>query len=118
VLCVEDNPHGRVLLNTILAELGHRADFVATGAGAVEAVARGSYDVVVMDVTLPDIDGVEATRRIRALPGQAGRVPIVGVSGRVNAEAAGRAAGMNGYLTKPLSPSALTQALGSVAEQA
>ena len=46
VLCVEDNPHGRVLLNTILAELGHRADFVATGACAVEAVARGSYDVV------------------------------------------------------------------------
>ena len=116
VLCVEDNPHGRVLLNTILAELGHRADFVATGAGAVEAVARGSYDVVVMDVTLPDIDGVEATRRIRALPGRAGRVPIVGVSGRVNAEAAGRAAGMNGYLTKPLSPSALTQALGSAAQ--
>jgi len=116
VFCVEDNPHGRVLLNTILAELGHRADFVATGAGAVEAVARGSYDVVVMDVTLPDIDGVEATRRIRALPGRAGRVPIVGVSGRVNAEAAGRAAGMNGYLTKPLSPSALTQALGSAAQ--
>jgi len=115
VLCVEDNPHGRVLLNTILAELGHRADFIATGAGAVEAVARGSYDVVVIDVTLPDIDGVEATRRIRALPGRAGRVPIVGVSGRVNAEAAGRAAGMNGYLTKPLSPSALTQALGAVA---
>jgi two-component system, sensor histidine kinase len=41
-------------------------------------------------------------------------VPIIGVSGRTNAEAAGRAAGMNGYLTKPLSPSALTQALGSV----
>src|SRR5439155_286752 len=116
VLCVEDNPHGRVLLNTILAELGHRADFVATGAGAVEAVARGSYDVVIMDVTLPDIDGVEATRRIRALPGRAGRVPIVRVSGRVNAEAAGRAAGVNGYLTKPLSPSALTQALGSAAQ--
>jgi CheY-like chemotaxis protein len=117
VLCVEDNPHGRVLLNTILAELGHRADFVGTGAAAVEAVARGSYDAVLMDVTLPDIDGVEATRRIRALPGRAGHVPIVGVSGRANAadEAAGRAAGMNGYLTKPLSPSALTQALGSVA---
>lgn len=117
VLCVEDNPHGRVLLNTILAELGHRADFVGTGVAAVEAVARGSYDVVLMDVTLPDIDGLEATRRIRALAGPAGHVPIVGVSGRTNAgdEAAGRGAGMNAYLTKPLSPSALTQALGSVA---
>jgi two-component system, sensor histidine kinase len=114
VLCVEDNPHGRVLLNTILTELGHRADFVGTGTAAVEAVARGSYNVVLVDVTLPDFDGVEATRRIRALPGRAGRVPIIGVSGRTNAEAAGRVAGMNGYLTKPLSPSALTQALGSV----
>jgi CheY-like chemotaxis protein len=114
VLCVEDNPHGRVLLNTILTELGHRADFVGTGTAAVEAVARGDYDVVLMDVTLPDIDGVETTQRIRALRGRAGRVPIIGVSGRTSAEAAGRAAGMNGYLTKPLSPSALTQALGSV----
>jgi CheY-like chemotaxis protein len=119
VLCVEDNPYGRVLLNTLLAELGHRADFVGTGAAAVEAVAQGRYDVVLMDVTLPDFDGVEATRRIRALPGRSGRVPIVGVSGRANAadEAAGRAAGMDGYLTKPLSPSALTQVLASVAVQ-
>jgi CheY-like chemotaxis protein/nitrogen-specific signal transduction histidine kinase len=116
VLCAEDNPYGRVVLNTILSELGHRADFVGTGAAAVEAVAQGSYDVVLMDVTLPDIDGVEATRRIRALEGAAGRVPIVGVSGRANAADGdvGRAAGMDGYLTKPLSPSALTQVLASL----
>jgi CheY-like chemotaxis protein len=115
LLCVEDNPYGRVLLNTILTELGHRADFVATGGAAVDAVAQGSYDAVLMDVTLPDIDGVEATRRIRALGGGAGRVPIIGVSGRGNAaeEARARGAGMDGYLTKPLSPSALTQALAS-----
>jgi len=119
VLCVEDNPYGRVLLNTLLAELGHRADFVGTGAAAVEAVAQGRYDVVLMDVTLPDFDGVEATRRIRALPGRSGRVPIVGVSGRAKAAgvASGRAAGMDGYLTKPLSPSALTQVLASVEVQ-
>src|SRR5262249_25154169 len=73
VLCVEDNPYGRVLLNPLLAELGHRADFVGTGAAAVEAVAQGRYDVVLMDVTLPDFDGVEATRRIRALPGPGAR---------------------------------------------
>ncbi len=117
ILCAEDNPYGRVLLNTILTELGHRADFVGTGTAAVEAVAQGRYDAVLMDVTLPDIDGIEATRRIRALDGAAGRVPIVGVSGRANAadEDVGRAAGMDGYLTKPLSPSALTQVLGSLA---
>jgi CheY-like chemotaxis protein len=119
VLCVEDNPYGRVLLNTILTELGHRADFVGTGAAAVEAVAQGRYDVVLMDVTLPDINGLEATRRIRALAGSAGRVAIIGVSGRGTAadDALARAAGMNGYLTKPLSPSALTQALGAVTQR-
>ncbi len=113
VLCVEDNPYGRIVLNTILTELGHRADFVGTGEAAVDAVAGGSYDAVLMDVTLPGLDGFEATRRIRALPHPAGAVRIVGVSGRANAadEAAGRAAGMDAYLAKPLSPSALAAVL-------
>ena len=70
VLCAEDNPYGRVILNTILTELGHRADFVGSGEEAVAAVERG-YDVVLMDVTLPGIDGLETARRIRALAGTA-----------------------------------------------
>jgi two-component system, sensor histidine kinase len=115
VLCTEDNPYGRVILNTILTELGHRADFVASGEEAVEAVKRG-YDVVLMDVTLPGIDGIEATRRIRALSDAVGRTPIVGISGRSNNgdEAAARAAGMNSYLRKPISPSALSEAVAAV----
>lgn len=113
VLCVEDNPYGRIVLNTILTELGHRADFVGAGAAAVDAVAKGRYDAVLMDITLPDIDGFEVTRRIRALPRPAGALRIVGISGRANAadEAIGRAAGMDGYLAKPLSPSALVAVL-------
>jgi two-component system, sensor histidine kinase len=113
VLCVEDNPYGRVVLNTILTELGHRADFVGTGEAAIDAVANGSYDAVLMDVTLPGIDGFEAARRIRALPRPRGAVRIVGVSGRASAadEAAGRAAGMDSYLAKPLSPSGLAAVL-------
>src|SRR5580700_5776151 len=115
VLCTEDNPYGRVILNTILTELGHRADFVASGEEAVEAVKRG-YDVVLMDVTLPGIDGLEATRRIRALTGAAGRTPIVGISGRSGNgdEEAARAAGMDSYLRKPVSPSALSEAIAAV----
>jgi two-component system, sensor histidine kinase len=119
ILCAEDNPYGRVILNTILTELGHRADFVASGEEAVDAVKRG-YDVVLMDVTLPGIDGIEATRRIRALPGDAGRTPIIGISGRteIGDEEAARAAGMNSYLRKPVSPSALSEAIaGAVPAQ-
>src|SRR5580700_6937670 len=115
VLCAEDNPYGRVILNTTLTELGHRADFVGSGEEAVEAVKRG-YDVVLMDVTLPGIDGLEATRRIRALAGDVGRTPIVGISGRTESgdEEAARAAGMNSYLRKPVSPSALSEAIAAV----
>ncbi len=115
ILCVEDNPYGRVILNTILTELGHRADFVGSGEEAVAATPRG-YDVVLMDVTLPGIDGREATRRIRALPGAAGSTPIVGISGRAEAGDGdtARAAGMNGYLRKPVSPSTLSVALAAV----
>ena len=115
ILCTEDNPYGRVILNTILTELGHRADFVGSGEEAVAAAPRG-YDVVLMDVSLPGIDGFEATRRIRSLAGAAGRTPIVGVSGRSEAgdEAAARAAGMDFYLRKPLSPSALSAALAAL----
>jgi two-component system, sensor histidine kinase len=115
LLCVEDNPYGRVILNTIVTELGHRADFAGSGEEAAAAVTRG-YDAVLMDVTLPGIDGLEATRRIRALAGAAGRTPIVGISGRTETgdEDAARAAGMDGYLRKPLSPSVLSAALAAV----
>jgi len=117
ILCAEDNPYGRVVMNTILSELGHRADFAESGEAAVKAVARGDYDAVLMDVNLPGIDGLEATRHIRALPGNTGQVIVIGISGRDDAasEAAARAAGMNDYLVKPVSPRKLVEALAKVA---
>lgn len=116
VLCAEDNPYGRVVMNTILRELGHRVDFVETGEAAVEAVAYGAYEVVLMDVTLPGLDGVEATRCIRALPGKAGQTPVIGISGHSESgdEKAARAAGMNFYFVKPVSPGKLAQVLASL----
>jgi len=116
ILCAEDNPYGRVVMNTILRELGHRADFVETGPAAVAAVERGGYDAILMDVALPGLDGIEATRRIRALPGPRGKVAVIGTSGRSEngEEAAARAAGMNAYLVKPVSPSKLAQALAAL----
>lgn len=113
ILCAEDNPYGRVVMNTILRELGHRVDFVETGEAAVEAVAKGIHDAVLMDVTLSGLNGIEAARRIRALPGSAGRIPIIAISGHGGRgdEEAARAAGMNFYLLKPVSPGKLAQAL-------
>jgi two-component system, sensor histidine kinase len=115
VLCVEDNPYGRVILNTLLTELGHRADFASTGEEAVAAMTR-AYEAVLMDMTLPGIDGLEATRRIRALEAPAGETPVIGISGRSEPgdEAAAQAAGINAYLRKPLSPKALSDALSAV----
>jgi two-component system, sensor histidine kinase len=113
ILCVEDNPFGRVVMNTILTQLGYEADYVGTSDAAVDAVARGVYGLVLMDVKLGGLDGLEATRRIRALSGAAGRIPIIGISGHAGLidEAGARAAGMDAFLAKPVSPNGLVSAI-------
>jgi CheY-like chemotaxis protein len=119
ILCAEDNPYGRVVLNTILKELGHRADFVGSSEAVVHAVANGCYDLVLMDVMLGGTNGIEATRAIRALPSSFRSVPIIGISGRATPgdEAKGRAAGMDGYVTKPISPGMLASVIAAVARK-
>jgi CheY-like chemotaxis protein len=111
VLGVEDNPFGRVVLNTILTELGHQAEFIGQGEEAAERIVRGDFDAVLMDMVLPGINGIEAIKRIRNLNSPLGRIPIIGVSGRGEDEAASRAAGANAFLVKPVSPRALATAL-------
>ncbi|WP_298240157.1 ATP-binding protein [uncultured Bradyrhizobium sp.] len=111
VLSVEDNPFGRVVLNTILTELGHHAEFIGRGEDAVGRLAQGAFDAVLMDMVLPGIDGVEAIRRIRTMEAPLARIPIIGVSGRGEDEAASREAGADAFLVKPVSPRALATAL-------
>jgi two-component system, sensor histidine kinase len=111
LLSVEDNPFGRVVLNAILTELGHHAEFIGQGEAAPERLAVGRFDAVLMDMVLPGINGVEAIRRIRALEAPIGRIPIIGISGRGEDEAASRAAGADVFLVKPVSPRALATAL-------
>jgi two-component system, sensor histidine kinase len=111
ILSVEDNPFGRVVLNAILTELGHQAEFIGRGEAATERIAQGGFDAVLMDMVLPGITGIEATKRIRELGPPLGRIAIVGVSGRGEDEAASRAAGANAFLVKPVSPRALATAL-------
>jgi CheY-like chemotaxis protein len=111
VLSVEDNPFGRVVLNAILIELGHQAEFIGRGEAAPQRIAQGTFDAVLMDMVLPGINGIEAIRRIRALDAPLGRIAIIGVSGRDDDEAGSRAAGADAFLVKPVSPRGLATAL-------
>src|SRR3569623_3379202 len=78
VLSVEDNPFGRVVLNTILSELGHQAEFIGRGEDAESRQKQGAFDAVLKDKVLPGIDGVEAIRRIRKMHAPLGRIPLFG----------------------------------------
>ncbi|MEW6640823.1 MAG: ATP-binding protein [Pseudomonadota bacterium] len=121
ILSVEDNPFGRVVLNTILTELGHQAEFVGDGEAALARIGNGRFDAVLMDMVMPGIGGIETIRRIRALEKTslektisektAGHLAIIGVSGRGDDEGAARQAGADAFLLKPVSPRALATVL-------
>lgn len=118
ILSVEDNPFGRVVLNAILTELGHHAEFVGRGEIAAERVAQGGFDAVLMDMVLPGIDGIEAIRRIRALRSDQRGIPIIGISGKDTDKTPARKAGADAFLLKPVSPRALATALHAVRHHA
>lgn len=109
VLVVDDNEINRKLNLILLRQWDIDADEVADGIAAVEACANQDYDLILMDVHMPAMDGLEATRRIRMLPRGGKRIPIVALT--ANALGGDRerylAAGMDGYLEKPLSEKAL-----------
>jgi two-component system, sensor histidine kinase len=111
ILSVEDNPFGRVVLNTVLTELGHQAEFVGRGEDAAGRILQGGFDAVLMDMVLPGIDGIEAIKRIRALGPPFGAIAIIGVSGRSDDETSARGAGADAFLVKPVSPRALATVL-------
>jgi two-component system, sensor histidine kinase len=104
VLLVEDVELNRVLIAEKLRLYGHEVVTAENGQEAVVLVERERFDVVLMDVQMPGMDGVEATRQIRKLPSPAGTVPILALSANVLPEEQARylAAGMNGTLTKPI----------------
>jgi signal transduction histidine kinase/CheY-like chemotaxis protein len=120
VLVADDNHINQRLVAALLQAAGHTADLVTNGREAVEAVLHTRYDVVLMDAQMPIMDGVQATRRIRALPAPAGRVPIVALTADAvaGAEDRYREAGMDAYLSKPLSPDALAATLDAIARGA
>jgi two-component system sensor histidine kinase/response regulator len=119
VLLAEDNPLNRELAITLLERAGAQVTAVDNGAQAVAAVQRQAFDVVLMDVQMPEMDGYEATRRIRALGGTAGQLPIVAMTAHAMSGDRERslAAGMNEHLSKPIHTLALRETLARLRPQ-
>jgi len=117
VLVVDDSLVGRETARLLLTCLGHQPDFAANGREALAAAARETYDLVLMDVQMPVMDGIAATRALRRRCVEGARPRIVGLSGDegVGDRLAGEAAGMDGYISKPLSPVALRAVLSRCA---
>jgi signal transduction histidine kinase len=115
VLVVEDNPVNSRFVQRYLEKRDHRVTVAANGRLGVAAHARGDFDLVLMDVQMPEMDGLEATRAIRAAEGDA-RIPIVGLTAHASSEDRDQclAAGMDGYLTKPVNLEALDGIVGDV----
>ncbi len=113
ILVVEDNPTNQYVARLMLTRMGYQPDVVANGEEAVAAVQRQIYDVVLMDVHMPVMDGLAATREICRLFAFSPRPQIIGMSANAmdgssqNAELAG----MDGYIVKPMTPVALSAAL-------
>ncbi|MDR6771944.1 PAS domain S-box protein [Azospirillum sp. BE72] len=118
VLVAEDNEINRDIVVTMLRRAGHRVTAVEDGLQAVRLVEEDRFDLVLMDVQMPVMDGVTATRHIRAMPGPASRLPIVALTGNVmpGHRAEYLAAGMTAYLTKPIVSADLFEMLGSVSK--
>ncbi len=110
ILLAEDNQINAVLATTILKRAGHQVDVAVNGAEALDALRRADYDIVLMDMHMPEMDGLEATRAIRALSGEEARVPIVALTANAmgSEERKCLAAGMDAFLSKPFEPDDLT----------
>jgi signal transduction histidine kinase/DNA-binding response OmpR family regulator/HPt (histidine-containing phosphotransfer) domain-containing protein len=114
VLLVEDNAVNQKVALKFLERWGCRADAVASGREALEALSRLPYDVVLMDVMMPDMDGVEATSQIRSAEDpDTARLPIIGMTAHTDTSELARcmSAGMNDCVAKPVKPEALYDAL-------
>ena len=109
ILVVEDNAVNRVVAQRMLERMGHSVDLATEGAIAIRKVEETRYDLLLMDVNMPGLDGLETTRRIRNLPPPKAAVPIIALTASAMADDRRDCveAGMNDYLSKPINVDAL-----------
>ncbi len=113
ILVVDDNATNRMVAETLCEMFDCTSESAVDGMEAVEAAKTGRFDLILMDIKMPRMDGVTATREIRSLPGRPGQVPIIALTANADPEdAAGYLkAGMNGVVEKPMKPENLLRAL-------
>ncbi len=113
ILVAEDIKVNQVIIERLLTGIGHQVTLAENGAEALEAARTGSFDLILMDMRMPVMDGVAATRAIRALPGARGSIPILGLTANATPEDAARCleAGMNDHMIKPVDRALLARAV-------
>ena len=116
ILLVEDNPINQKVALRILAHIGYEATLACNGRAAVEAVQQNAYDLVLMDLQMPEMDGFEATRQIRRTVPRLRQPHIIAMTAAALAEDQRQAlaAGMDDFIAKPIRPEALAQKLATI----
>ncbi len=110
MLIVEDDPISQMIVQSYITQMGDTADIAGDGRTALEKIAEGGFDLILMDANLPDMTGLDITRKLRA---EGNNVPIVAMTGDVGEEdvRATREAGMDGFIGKPVDPETLAEVL-------
>jgi signal transduction histidine kinase/CheY-like chemotaxis protein len=116
ILVAEDNPVNQKFLSLMLARMGYPAQFCDNGQLALEALVQAQFDLVLMDIHMPVMDGLSATRAIRALPGPQSQIPIIALTADVlqDAKDQAQAAGVTAFIAKPIKPEDLASVMASV----
>ena len=116
ILAAEDNAVNQLLIKALIEQGGHFCDMVSNGIEALHQVQAAPYDLVFMDIQMPEMDGLASTLAIRALPGAVAAIPILAITANVTAEQQTEylRAGMNGVVAKPIDPHRLAAAIQAV----
>jgi len=119
ILVAEDNPVNQLILKNFLLKEGHTVDIVDNGLKAVERADSGNYNLILMDVRMPEMDGTEATQMIRRLSDENGKVPIIAVTADAMLDHIDnyREVGMNGFVSKPINRVQLFKVINNVMQK-